>query len=767
MRVACIGGGPGGLFTAILLKAGSLADEVTVYERNGPDDTFGFGIVFSDETFDNVEVADPVVVAAVAREFRRWEEIDILFKGRRWHSVGHGFQAMPRLRFNQLLAERASALGVDLRFNSQVTLEDVGEADLIVAADGANSDVRTRLADTFQPHVEPGKARYAWFGTPHLFDSFTFIFEETPHGIVQAHCYPYSDRMSTLIVETDDDTWHRAGLDNSADRYAAPGETDEGARAFTEKLFGKYLNGSGVVGNNSKWVRFPRISNRCWHSGNVVLLGDALHTAHFSIGSGTKLAMEDSIALTDALAEADSVADALAAYEESRRPEVESLQRAAATSRRWFESVDRYFDLDDPQFVFQLMTRSQRITYDNLQLRDPELMTTVRAWFHGAVAEPARPTDPSTPPMFYPFQLREMDLGNRVGVSPMAQYCALDGIPTEWHLVHLGSRAVGGAGLVMTEMACVSPQGRITPGCAGMWNRAQQQAWAGVVDFVHANSNARIGMQLGHAGRKGSTKVPWEADGSDEVPLDEGNWPLLAPSPIPWRPHSQPPRQMTVADMQTVRDEFVAATRRAADAGFDILELHMAHGYLLSSFLSPLTNQRGDAFGGDLAGRARYPLSVFDAVRAVWPQERPMSVRISAVDWMEGGNSGDDAVALAAMLAEHGCDIVDVSTGQVHPDQEPDYGRLYQTPFSDRIRLEVGIPTMTVGAVSSVDDVNTVVLAGRADICLLARSHLVDPYWTLNAAIDQGYAGHRWPDQYLSGKAARRRDQEATMRIEP
>jgi anthraniloyl-CoA monooxygenase len=474
--------------------------------------------------------------------------------------------------------------------------------------------------------------------------------------------------------------------------------------------------------------------------------------------------MEDAIALADTLASNDTVTEALADYEAQRRPGVESLQRAAATSQAWFEDVDRYLDLDDEQFVFQLLTRSQRITHENLKLRDHDFTQRAVAWFREQSAPELRPADPDTAPMFYPFRLRQLRLANRVGVSPMAQYCAEDGVPTDWHLVHLGSRAVGGAGLVMTEMTCPTPDARITPGCTGLWNEQQQQSWRRIVDFVHDNSDAAIGIQLGHAGRKGSVKVPWEGDG-DHTPLDEENWPLVSPSPLPWAPHNQVPREMTLEDMSRIRDDFVRSAQLAASAGFELLELHMAHGYLLSSFLSPLTNRRDDGYGGDMGGRARWPLEVFDAVRAVWPAELPMSVRISAVDWVEDGNTSDDAVAFAELLAGQGCDIIDVSTGQVHPDQSPDYGRLYQTPFSDRIRHEVGIPTMTVGAVSSVDDVNTILLAGRADIALLARPHLVDPYWTLNAAIDLGYADHPWPSQYLQGRTARRREQDPLARI--
>jgi anthraniloyl-CoA monooxygenase len=766
MRVTVVGGGPGGLFASILLRARGIADEVTVLERNGPNDTFGFGVVFSDETLDNLAAADPPSVVDVIAACRTWSGIDIVHRGRTHHSTGHGFSAIARLRLLEILAHRATALGVDLRYRTEIdAAADPGDADLVIAADGANSRFRTAGAEVFRPHIEWGAARYAWFGTPHIFESFTFLFEETEHGVFQAHCYPYSADMSTLIVETGEATWRAAGLD-TGEEPLPPGANDPQALRFTEDLFAAHLDGAGLVGNNSKWLVFPTISNEQWHAGNLVLVGDAVHTAHFSIGSGTKLAMEDAIALVDAVGAAASVDEALVRYQEERKPVADSLQRAAHTSRTWFEHVDRYVDLEPDQFVFQLLTRSQRITYDNLELRDPELVRRMRGWFRAEQRAEPLPQDPDTPPMFYPFRLRELTLPNRVGVSPMAQYCAAEGVPDEWHLVHLGSRAVGGAGLVMTEMTCVSPEGRITPGCTGLWNDEQQAAWTEITDFVHRHSDAAVGLQLGHAGRKGSTRVPWEAGDAEDVPLDGGNWELLAPSPVPWRSHNQTPIPMTRAHMDAVVEQHVAAAVRGAAAGFDLLELHMAHGYLLSSFLSPLSNLREDEYGGTLEGRMRFPLEVFDAVREVWPDELPISVRISATDWVPGGITGDDAVAIAAAFRDHGCDIIDVSAGQVHPDQHARYGRLWQTPFSDRIRHETGIPTMTVGAVSSVDDVNTILVAGRADICLLARAHLVDPYWTLNAAIDQQYAGHPWPVQYLRGKRARRREQDPTTRIE-
>lgn len=756
--MSCIGGGPAGLLLGILLHRSGRGD-VTVYERNAPDDTFGFGVVFSDETLSNLRSADPEVFDRIEQEFAYWPTMDVVHRGRLLRSGGHGFAAMSRQRLLSLLIDRAVELGVDVRHRTEIAVGQLpADADLVVICDGVNSAHRNALADEFGPSLERGAAKYIWFGTAKHFAQFTFLFAETEWGVFQAHVYPFSATHSTFIVETSRATWERAGLSASADQAGAPGQTDQHALEFCRALFAEHLDGEPLLGNNSKWLEFNIVKNDHWYSGHRVLLGDAAHTAHFSIGSGTKLAFEDSIALADALNTSTDVDKALAAYEADRRPKVESLQRAAVTSQRWFENTDRYIGLPSEQFAFQLLTRSQRITYDNLFVRDPGFAAEILGWFHQSQPAELRPNDPATPPMFYPLRLRETVLANRVAVAPMAQYCAIDGMPTDWHLVHLGSRAVGGAGLVMTEMTCVSPEGRITPGCTGIWSDEQAAAWQRITSFVHHDTDAKIGLQLGHSGRKGSTKVAWE--GTDE-PLDAGNWPTMAPSAIPYSAANAAPREMSRHDMDEVLGQFVRAAELGAAANFDMLELHLAHGYLLSSFLSPLTNHRSDEFGGSLDRRMRYPLEVVAAVRQAWPPHLPLSVRISATDWMPDGFGGDDAVVLALALKDVGVDIIDVSTGQVHPDQQPEYGRLYQTPFADRIRHEAGLPTMTVGAVSSIDDVNTIVLAGRADLCMLARPHLVDPYWTLNAAIDQGYTDHRWPPQYLTGRNARRREQTA------
>lgn len=741
MKLVSIGGGAAGLYVALLMKKADPAHDVLVVERNRADDTFGFGVVFSDATLENFAEADRETYEAITRSFAHWDDIDIHYRGEVLTSTGHGFSGMSRQLLLDILQRRCLTLGVRIEFQKEISdLAAYADADLVLAADGVNSFIRSRYAEHFRPQVDWRPNKFVWLGTTFPYPAFTFIFKETEHGLWRVHAYRYDASMSTFILETTEAAWRRAGLDQA---------DEDQTLAFAERLFAKELQGHRLLKNRSLWRNFPTVKNGCWHHGNLVLVGDAAHTAHFSIGSGTKLAMEDAIALAQALQRHGEVKKALVAYEEERRPQVESLQRAAQVSLEWFEQTERYYGRLEPiQFAMSLLTRSLRVTHDNLRLRDPRFAATVDRWFASQAERQAGVTVPATPappPMFTPFRLRDLVLPNRVVVSPMCQYSAEDGTPNDWHLVHLGSRALGGAGLVMTEMTDVSREGRISPGCTGMYKAEHVAAWKRIVDFVHSHSPARIGMQLAHAGRKGSTKKLWE--GIDE-PLEAGNWPIISASAIPYYPHSQVPEPMDRSDMDTVRDDFVRATRMAEEAGFDLLELHFAHGYLLASFLSPLTNTRLDEYGGALVNRARYPLEVFDAVRAVWPARKPMSVRISATDWMEGGATPDDAVELAKLLKTHGCDIVDVSAGQTVPDQKPVYGRLYQTPFADRIRHEAEIPTMTVGNIASWADVNSIVAAGRADLCVLARAHLYDPYWTRHAAYEQGYE-LPWPDQYV------------------
>jgi anthraniloyl-CoA monooxygenase len=744
MKIVCIGGGPAGLYLAILLKQADPAHEVTVLERNRADDTFGFGVVFSDAAMDRFAAADGESSEAIASRFTHWDDIDVYYGGQVLTSTGHGFAGLARQTLLDTLRRRAEALGAQMRFETEVDdLASYAGADLIVGADGVNSTVCSRHAAHFEPTIDWRPNRFVWLGTTFPYRAFTFIFRENEHGLWRVHAYRYDKDASTFILETTEATWRRAGLDQA---------TEAATAAYAERLFADELDGHRILCNRSLWRSFPTVRNARWHRGKVVLLGDAAHTAHFSIGSGTKLAMEDAIALSAALRRHRDVETALAAYEAARRPEVESLQRAAEVSLRWFEETERYHGRLPPiQFAFSLLTRSLRVTHENFKRRDPALVGAVNRWFAGEASARSGTVcrEPPPPPMFTPFRLRSLLLQNRVVVSPMCQYSADDGTPTDWHLVHLGSRAMGGTGLVIAEMTDVTRDGRITPGCTGMYRPEHVAAWRRIVDFVHAHSQARIGLQLAHAGRKGSTRRPWE--GGDDEPLAAGNWPLIAASPIPYRPANQVPRAMDRADMDQVREDFARAARMAHQAGFDLLELHFAHGYLLASFISALTNRRGDEYGGSLEKRMRYPLEVFDAVRAAWPGDKPISVRISATDWADGGTTGDNAVQIAAMLQAHGCDVVDVSTGQTVPDARPAYGRLYQTPFSERIRLEVGIPTMTVGAIASYADVNSILAAGRADLCVLARAHLWDPYWTRHAAYEQGF-DLPWPDPYLPVK---------------
>ena len=745
MRIVSIGGGPAGLYFSLLMKKSDPAHDITVVERNRPDDTFGFGVVFSDATLEHVAAADRESHAEITSHFAHWDDIDIHYRGRVMTSTGHGFAGMSRQVLLDILQRRCAELGVRLEFQREVADPNAyRDADLVLGADGVNSLVRSRYAEHFRPRIDWRPNKFVWLGTTFPYPAFTFLFKESPHGLWRVHAYRYDASTSTFILETTEDTWRRAGLDRA---------DEDQTLAFCERLFADELQGHRLLKNRSLWRSFPTVRNECWRHNNVVLVGDAAHTAHFSIGSGTKLALEDAIALARALQTHGEVEKALAAYEEDRRPEVERLQRAAQVSLEWFETAERYHGRLEPlQFAMSLLTRSLRVTHGNLKLRDPRFVGAVDRWYASRAEEQSRaPISAATPPppMFTPFRLRDMVLSNRIVVSPMCQYSAEDGTPGDWHLVNLGSRAIGGAALVIAEMTDVSREGRITRGCTGMYKPEHVAAWRRIVDFVHAASPARIALQLAHAGRKGSTRRLWE--GADE-PLAEGGWPLISASALPYHPYSQVPRAMDRDDMTLVREQFVAAARMAEQAGFDMLELHMAHGYLLASFISPLTNVRTDEYGGSAANRARYPLEVFDAVRAVWSPARPISVKISASDWAEGGLGFDDAVGFARSLREHGCDAVTVSTGQTVPDQKPEYGRLYQTPFSDRIRCDAGIATLTVGGISSYDDVNSILTAGRADLCVLARGHLYDPYWTRHAAYEQGWE-LPWPPQYASVKS--------------
>ena len=751
MKILCIGGGPAGLYFSLLMKQQNPSHHITVVERNRPYDTFGWGVVLSDQTLNNLRVADPHTAQLIGDAFNHWDDIEVFFKGRSIRSTGHGFCGIGRKHLLNILQQRCEELGVQLVFETDVmddqALAEQYQADLVIASDGLNSRIRTRYAESYQPDIDVRNCRFVWLGTHKTFDAFTFAFEQTEHGWFQAHAYKYDAHTSTFIVETPDAVWRAHGLDRMS---------QEEAIAFCQNLFAKYLDGHALMSNaahlrgSAIWIQFPRVICKSWvhwtHAERdkpipVVLMGDAAHTAHYSIGSGTKLALEDAIDLANTFtqhADAD-ISTVLQAYEDRRSVEVLKIQNAARNSTAWFEHVDRYTHMDIEQFTYSLLTRSQRISHENLRLRDPTWLGQFESWLAGGNA---------VAPMLLPFKLRELLLKNRIVVSPMATYSAVDGVVNDFHLVHHGARALGGAGLLMVEMTSPTPEGRITPGCPGLWDDNQRHAFKRITDFVHQN-NAHIGLQLGHSGAKGSTQLGWDA--IDE-PLLEDNWPLMAASPIAYGPNNAVPRPMTTADMQTLIAQFVQATQRADAAGFDWLELHCAHGYLLSGFICPLTNNRTDNYGGSLANRCRYPLEVFEAMRAVWPTRKPMSVRISAHDWAPGGNTDEDAVEIARLFQRAGCDLIDVSSGQTTRAAKPVYGRMYQTPFSDRIRNELHIATMAVGAISEADHANSIVAAGRADLCAVARPHLADAAWTLHEVAKMGSKDVVWPRVYETGR---------------
>lgn len=745
MKIVCLGGGPAGLYFSILAKKANPSWELTVVERNRADSTFGWGVVFSDKTMGGFKEADTETHAAITQAFRHWDNIDVFFKDQKITSGGHGFCGISRMKLLQILQHRAAGLGVRLQFEEEITDPDpyAREYDLVVASDGASSITRRKYEDVFKPNIQVRNNRFIWLGTRKQLDAFTFDFRETEWGWFTLHAYRFDADWSTFIVETPEKNWLKAGIDKLS---------TEASIAFCENLFAERLDGKRLLSNArhlsgpAVWLKFNRILCEKWHHQNMVLIGDAAHTAHFGIGSGTKLAMEDAVALARVLSNGTNpVSAALEQYQAEREVEALKLQSAARNRMEWFEQVERYVQLDPVQFTYSLLTGSQRIGHENLKLRDSIYVRGVEEWFSKRSG-----IERLVPPMFTPFKVRGLTLKNRVIVSPMATYMATDGVPNDFHLVHLASRAMGGAAMVGTEMTCVSPEARITPACTGMWNDEQEYAWKRIVDFVHMHTEAKIALQLGHSGRKGSTRRGWE--GIDQ-PLPGGNWPLVSASAIPYIPGvSQTPREATREELDEVKQDFLSAARRGVRAGFDWLELHCAHGYLLSSFISPLTNQRQDEYGGSLENRCHFPLEVFRAMREVWPAEKPMSVRISANDWVPGGLTPEDSVVVARIFCDAGADLIDCSSGQVSKEEKPVYGRMYQVPLSDRIRNEVGIATIAVGNIFDGDHVNTIIAAGRADLCAIARPHLADPAWTLHEAAKQQYTEQWWPPQYLAGK---------------
>jgi anthraniloyl-CoA monooxygenase len=750
MKITVIGGGPGGLYFSILTKKAMPDCEIDIYERNKPDDSFGFGVVFSDETLGEFLKRDMKSYELIRSKFAYWDDIIIARDGESVNIAGNGFCGCSRKTLLQLLQQRCVEEGVNLHFEQNVEdLSQFADSDIILATDGISSAIRTQYQKEFGTKIELKKNRFVWLGSTKPLDAFTYFFRSTSHGTIVAHSYQYEEGMSTWIFECSDETWQKHGFEvtNEADTMAKIAE-----------IFKDELDGHPLISNKSHWRQFPHVTNKNWYHNNIVLLGDAKATAHYSIGSGTKLAMDSAIGLSDAvIAHPNDVQAAFAQYDKTRRNTVEMIQYAAIVSLDWFENMDRHMQHSFQQFAFGCMTRSKKVTYENLRLRDSSFTDKVLVEFN----DNCNVNIKNQSAAFSSFKLRDLELQNRIVMSSMGQYVAENGLVNDWHFQHYTSRAVGGLGLILTEMTAVSDTGRITEGCAGIYTENQVMAWKRITSFIHKYTQTKIGIQLGHSGRKGCSKIPWEDQ------FQGKKWELLSASAIPFNENSSCPKEMNLVDMQLVKNQFVQASKNANEAGFDMIELQAHHGFLLASFLSPLTNIRTDEFGGSVQNRLKYPLEVFTAIREVFPSEKPISIRISATDWAENGISEQDVLVISEAFKKAGADIINVSTGNTVANQKPQTGRMWQTPFSDTVRNTVHIPTITAGYIQDIDQINTIILNGRADLVALGRPLLLDSNFVRNAQAYEQFQATDIPNSYKMGishlyplKAAERKQAE-------
>ena len=741
MKITVIGGGPGGLYFSILTKKAMPDCQIDIYERNKPDDSFGFGVVFSDETLGEFLKRDMQSYELIRSKFAYWDDIIIARDGDEVSIAGNGFCGCSRKTLLQLLQQRCLEEGVNLHYEQNVDdLSQFDDADVIVACDGIGSQIRTQFQSEFGTKIELKKNRFVWLGSTKPLDAFTYFFRTTPHGTIVAHSYQYEEGMSTWIFECSDETWQKFNFEVT---------NEEDTIAKIAEIFKEELDGHSLISNKSHWRQFPHVTNEKWFHKNIVLLGDAKATAHYSIGSGTKLAMDSAIGLFDAIyANQNNIQAAFQQYEKTRRNTVEMIQYAALVSLDWFENMDRNNQHPFYQFAFGCMTRSKKVTFENLRLRDKSFTDKVLKEFLASSASSnitLHEALEGKSAAFTPFKLRDLELQNRIVMSSMGQYSADNGLANDWHFQHYTSRAIGGLGLILTEMTAISETGRITLGCVGIYNENQTVAWKRIIDFIHKNTNTKIGIQLGHSGRKGATKIPWEDSFNGKY------WELLSASAIPFNENSQMPKEMTSDDMDLVCSQFVQATKNANEAGFDMIELQAHHGFLLASFLSPLTNIRKDEFGGSIENRLKFPLRVFKEMRTVFPKEKPMSVRISATDWAENGISEEDVITIASAFKSAGADIINVSTGNTVSHQQPQTGRMWQVPYSDLVRNTVHVPTITTGNITDIDQINTIILNGKADLVALGKPLLLDANFVRNAQAYEQFQPNDIPNQYKMG----------------